>query len=264
MLKYSQFSYRTKLSLLVVLLLPLLVKLGFWQLSRYQEKLELEQTLTARQTMPAISLSDVSQYADSMYLPVSVRGRFLSDQAFFLDNQIHEGRAGYDLIMPFMTDEGQQLLINRGWMPAQGRELLPEIQTPAEDLQLTGKLYRLLGTPFTLGEDIWRDEWPKRIQAINFDRMSEALGSIVPHYILRLGGNQPGAYLIRPLTMKTTSQKHLGYAIQWFLMALVLLGLYLWQMRSAGLKEQPVLGQKPDLSQQKQHEPVSATGRGDK
>lgn len=55
MLKYSYRSlksYRVKLSLLVLLLLPLLIKLGFWQMSRYQEKLELEQTLAERQTMP--------------------------------------------------------------------------------------------------------------------------------------------------------------------------------------------------------------------
>ncbi|MGI9283427.1 MAG: SURF1 family protein [Endozoicomonas sp.] len=258
MLKYSQFSYRplmsyrVKLSLLVVLLLPLLIKLGFWQLSRYQEKLELEQTLAERQTMPALSLSDVSRFADSMYLPVSVRGRFLFDRAFLLDNQIHEGRAGYDLIMPFLSNDGQYLLINRGWMPGQTREKLPEIDTPKGELELTGKLYRLLGTPFMLGEDAWKEGWPKRIQAINFERMGNALEQTLPYYILKLGENQTSAYLVRPLAMKTTSQKHLGYAIQWFLMALVLLGLYLWQMRSTA------------MSQRKQPEPISATGRGEK
>ncbi|WP_257281619.1 SURF1 family protein [Endozoicomonas sp. ISHI1] len=231
----SKYSYRVKLSLLVVLLLPLLIKLGFWQMSRYQEKLELERTLAERQTMPALSLSDVSGYSDSMYLPVSVRGRFLSDRAFFLDNQIHEGRAGYDLIMPFLVNDGQYLLVNRGWLPAESRERLPEIETLDGELELRGKLYRLLGNPFTLGEDIWHEEWPKRIQVVNFERMGEALGQSLPVYILKLEQNQPGTYLIRPLTMKTTSQKHLGYAIQWFLMALVLLGLYLWQMRSSGL-----------------------------
>ncbi|WP_422136124.1 SURF1 family protein [Endozoicomonas sp. ALD040] len=251
MLKYSYRSlksYRVKLSLLVLLLLPLLIKLGFWQMSRYQEKLELEQTLAERQTMPALSLSDISRYSDAMYLPINVRGRFIFGRAFFLDNQIHEGRAGYDLIMPFLANDGQYLLVNRGWIPAQSRDSLPEIKTPDGELELTGKLYRLLGNPFTLGEDIWHEEWPKRIQAIHFDRMGEALGQTLPLYILKLEQNQPGAYLIRPLTMKTTSQKHLGYAIQWFLMALVLLFLYLWQMLCSGLGQ----------SQQKHHKEVSA------
>ncbi|KEQ16633.1 hypothetical protein GZ78_22680 [Endozoicomonas numazuensis] len=239
--------YRVKLSLLVVLLLPLLIKLGFWQLSRYQEKLELEQTLSERQTMSALGLTDVSRYADSMYLPVSIRGRFFSTRAFFLDNQVHEGRAGYDLIMPFKTDDNRWLLINRGWMPAEGREKLPDILTPEGEIELTGKLYRLLGTPFMLGEDVWKKDWPKRIQAINFERMGKAVEQSLPFYILRLAEHQPGAYQVRPLAMKTTSQKHLGYAIQWFLMALVLLGLYLWQMRS-----------------HREPEPISATGRGEK
>lgn len=176
----SKYSYQVKLSLLVVLLLPLLINLGLWQLSRYQEKLELEQTLAERQTMPALSLSDVSGYADVMYLPISVHGRFLADRAFLLDNQIHEGRVGYDLIMPLLANDGQYLLVNRGWIPAQARDLLPDIETPAGELELTGTLYRLLGEPFTLGEDIWQEEWPKRIQAIHFQRMGEALGQPLP------------------------------------------------------------------------------------
>ena len=244
MLKYSQFgyrpfmSYRVKLSLLVALLLPLLIKLGFWQLSRHQEKLELEQALSERQSLPALKLSEVSLYPDPMYLPVNVSGRFAKDLSFYLDNQVHKGQAGYDLIMPFVTSEGAWLLVNRGWLPGGSRETLPEITTPEGIVELTGNLYRLLGAPFVLGDDVWSSEWPKRIQAVNFEKMAAAVQQSLPFYILRLKEDQPGTYQVRPLEMKTTSQKHLGYAIQWFLMALVLLGLYLWQMSTHKCPEQ--------------------------
>ena len=76
-----------------------------------------------------------------------------------------------------------------------------------------------------LGEDVWREEWPKRIQALDFERMGKALEQKIPSILLVLDEGQPGAQTMRPLQMKTGSQKHLGYAFQWFTMALVLTGV---------------------------------------
>ena len=231
MLKY-RFSYRVKLSLLVALLLPVLLKLGFWQLSRYQEKLDLEQSLRERLEMPVMALSETSQYDDPMYLPVKVSGRFIADQYFLHDNQTFNTQAGYDLLMPFVTDNGRWLLVNRGWVASGFRDVLPEITTPSGTVELSGSLYRLLGDSFTLGQDYWDNSWPKRIQTIDFSRISESLNQSLPDVIFKLDQNQPGALQYRPQEFRTSSQKHLGYAVQWFLMSLVLLALYLWQINS--------------------------------
>ncbi|MRI33340.1 hypothetical protein EOPP23_10125 [Endozoicomonas sp. OPT23] len=231
MLKY-RFSYRVKLSLLVALLLPVLLKLGFWQLSRYQEKLDLELSLKERLEMPVMSLFEANRYADPMYLPVKVRGRFVSDQYFLHDNQIHNGQAGYDLLMPFVTESGRWLLINRGWLVSGFRDVLPDITTSSGPLEIKGSLYRLLGDSFTLGQDYWGEDWPKRIQSIDFNRVSDALNKSVPMFIFKLDADQAGALQYRPQEFRTSSQKHLGYAVQWFLMSLVLLALYLWQMKN--------------------------------
>ena len=223
-------KYRVKLTLLVIPLLTLLISLGFWQLSRYEQKLDLEQTLQQRRSMLAISYSDIRDYADPLYLPLKVTGRFVADQYFLHDNQVYQGRAGYDLIVPFITDEGGWILVNRGWVPSESREALPDIQQVEDEVELSGTLYRLLGKPFMLGEDVWREEWPKRIQALDFERMGKALEQKIPSILLVLDEGQPGAQTMRPLQMKTGSQKHLGYAFQWFTMALVLLGLYGYQL----------------------------------
>ena len=54
-------KYRTKLSLLVMLLMPLLIIPGFWQLSRYQQKLDLEQMLQERLVMSPVPFSDIKK-----------------------------------------------------------------------------------------------------------------------------------------------------------------------------------------------------------
>ena len=223
-------KYRVKLTLLVIPLLTLLISLGFWQLSRYDQKLDLEQTLQQRRTLPAISYSDIRNYEDPLYLPLKVSGRFISDQYFLHDNQVYQGQAGYDLIVPFITHEGGWILVNRGWLSSASREELPDFQRIEGEVELSGTLYRLLGKPFMLGEDSWREGWPKRIQTLDFKRMEKTLGQKIPSILLVLDEGQPGAQTMRPLQMKTGSQKHLGYAFQWFTMALVLLGLYGYQL----------------------------------
>ena len=223
-------KYRTKLSLLVIVLLPLLVGLGFWQLSRYEQKLMLEHMLDDRLTMPALSYSELKHFSDPMYLPVSVKGRFDAQRIFFRDNQVHEGQAGYEVIAPFITHDEQVLLVNRGWIASESRETLPTLNSPDGEMELTGRIYRPLGKAFTLGPDNWDEAWPKRTQTLDFERMGKALDHQIPAYLLVLNKHEPGALQIRPLTLKTTSGKHMGYAIQWFIMSLVLLGLYLQQM----------------------------------
>ena len=223
-------KYRIKLSLLVMLLMPLLISLGFWQLSRYQQRLDLEQMLQERLAMSPVSFSDLKQYDDPLYLPIVVTGRFDSERYFLRDNQVHDGQAGYELLMPFLTHNGQWLLVNRGWVASYSREFLPEVSTPGKDIELKGRIYRPLGKPFTLAEDVWNKGWPKRVQGIDFDKASKVLGNKVPSMLLRLDELQPGVLQVRPLTLRTTSKKHLGYSFQWFTMALVLLGLYLYQI----------------------------------
>lgn len=251
-------GFRLKLTLLVTALFPLLTGLGVWQLSRFQEKRNLEQIYESRQSMSPVSIAVAGQYEDPLYLPVNVSGHFVADQYFLLDNQVFQGRAGYELIMPFITDEGQWLWVNRGWLPAGDREQMPAVHTDSERLMLSGILYQPLGKAFLLSDELWLEpsgqDWPKRIQAIDFARMALALSqyvkndvkkhvktevplfmpSFMPSIMVVLNKPQPGAEQYRPVMMNVRSEKHLGYAFQWFAMALVLAGLYGYHMVRSG------------------------------
>ena len=226
-------SFRFKLSLLVIGLFPILVTLGVWQLTRYHEKLSLEQVYDARRYLTPLSFSDIHSYSDPLYLPLEVTGHYVSNRYFFLDNQIYKGKAGYDLLMPFVTLSGDLLLINRGWLPLDTREIFPEVSTPKERITLQGSVYRPLGESFLLDEDRWDDEWPKRIQSLNFSKVETALGEQVPAMTLVLSEEQPGAEQVRPVSINMKSEKHLAYAFQWFAMALVLIGLAIFRMKQA-------------------------------
>lgn len=228
------FGFRLKLTLLVIATLPVLVSLGYWQLSRYEQKLMLEQAYESRHALEPSTLSQVQHHEDPLYLPFTVSGRFDPDRYFLLDNQVFQGEAGYELFMPFQIDEGAWLLIDRGWIVAGDRERLPEVMTDPEYLILTGFAYKPLGKPFMLAEDIWEESWPKRIQALDTLKISEAIESTTPDFFMVLRAGQPGAEQMRPMVINLKSEKHLGYAFQWFAMALVLLLLYGFQMIRSG------------------------------
>ena len=227
------FSFRLKLSLLVFGLFPILVSLGIWQLSRYHEKLSLEQVYDARRYLAPLSFSEISSYVDPLFLPVEISGQYIPDKYFLLDNQIYNGKPGYDLLMPFMMASNELLLVNRGWLPLISREVLPEVFTPEGNLVVQGNIYRPLGESFLLTEDLWEEKWPKRIQSLDFLKVEAALGQSLPELTLVLSESQPGTEQVRPVSINTKSEKHLAYAFQWFAMALVLIGLYLFRMKQA-------------------------------
>ncbi len=224
------FGFRLKLTLLVIATLPVLVSLGFWQLSRYEQKLLLEQAYESRHALEPLTLPKVQHHQDPVYLPFTVSGRYDPDRYFLLDNQVFQGEAGYELFMPFLSDHGVWLLIDRGWIAAGDRELLPEVITDPGHLILSGFAYKPQGKPFLLAEDIWEEGWPKRIQALDPMKISEAIESVMPDFFMVLKAGQPGAEQMRPMVINLKSEKHLGYAFQWFAMALVLLLLYGFQM----------------------------------
>src|SRR5690606_411480 len=101
-----------KLSLLTVLLLPLLISLGFWQLAREQEKLALEQQYEARREQLPQALDTLDAQRDLQYTQVWAEGEPDNAHLFLLDNRIHAGRAGYEVLVPLLTDSGWLVFIN--------------------------------------------------------------------------------------------------------------------------------------------------------
>ena len=44
---------------------------------------------------------------------MKLRGEFLPERQFLLDNRSHQGKPGYEVLTPFRTNDGARLLVNR-------------------------------------------------------------------------------------------------------------------------------------------------------
>ena len=230
--RLQTFRFDWKLTLLTAVLLPLLLSLGVWQLRRAQEKLELQEQYAARQGEAPIALEQLNPADDLQYRQVTLTGRYENARSFLLDNRIHQGRAGYDLITPLVIDTNTVVFVNRGWLP-QGatREQLPEPDAIEGPVTLHGSVYVPVGTQLVLGAVMPTDGWPRVIQTLDTRAMGAEAGfrmmDVFP-YSVRLAEGAPGVLVRDWPVISMTPERHQGYAVQWFAMAIMLLGLYLF------------------------------------
>ena len=218
-----------QLGLLFLVFFPVLLRLGIWQLERAEEKQTLISTYQKQLSQPAVSVTSLSVAERVPYRTVMVQGVFDSQHYWLLDNRPRAGRTGYEVVMPLQTDNGM-VLINRGWLEAPlMREQLPVIDTPDKIVSLSGHLY--LPQKNAVIQHSQSDltvEWPKRVIQLDINEAEQLLGQTVLPLLLRLDAYTPGAFITEWPMNNVSAEKHQGYAVQWFSMAVALLFLYSW------------------------------------
>jgi len=213
-------------TLLVALLLPALCWLGFWQLSRAEEKRLLLARFEALRQAEPVAVADLLAAGAPAFQRVRLHGRFDPAHSLLLDNRIHAGRPGVELLQPFRDDGGQWLLVNRGWLPWPDRRTAPAFATPGEPLALNAWVYRPPGRPFLLTQ-VEGSDWPRLVNRIDAAALWTALGRTGLPVELRLE-SAPAAYATDWPAVAMGPERHLGYAVQWFALAATLLALFVW------------------------------------
>ncbi len=207
--------------MLSLIFLPLLIGLGIWQLNRADEKRDLEGQLAQRQTAAPVALQSVKSPA--AYTRIMVEGQFDSDHTWLVDNRLRDGRAGYEVVQPFISDNGNRVLVNRGWLPASARrEQLPEIKNITGDTTIFAEVAYASDHPM-LSAQSDTENWPKVITQVVPSVMAQSLGEPVADYYLKLDAASTGAFVTAWQPINMSSSKHTGYAVQWFAMALALI-----------------------------------------
>lgn len=238
------FRLDIKLTLFCALLLPLLLALGCWQLSRAEQKTQLLANYKERAVTAPQPLDVLLQQQDWNNYRVRLEGVYDPQKHFLLDNRVHDGRAGYEVISPFilshtiyLTTEGgdkasvDYVWVNRGWIPmGPSRHELPEILELAGQRVIIGQIYVPQGKGLILKDTPLSGKWPEVIQQTDFNQMKDryAPGDTALPFTIRLDAGSVGAFKTGWQPINMGPQKHLGYAFQWFLMAAVLSVLYLY------------------------------------
>ena len=219
--------------MVLILLFPVLSRLGLWQLDRAAEKRALFETRQSQWNAAPIELSAKILKAEAL-LPgraVIAQGHYRAPH-LLLDNRPRDGRTGYEVFSPLVLEGGGLVLVARGWVPADpDRSRVPEIQTPEGSVVRRGRW----GTPPSAGIRLTREPTPPEplgADILRFDRLepamlSQTLGQTVPLGVVYLDPDEENGYDRRWPAPTADVSKHQAYATQWFAMAFVLLLLYL-------------------------------------
>jgi len=226
-----QFKPRLITSLLVLLLLPALISLGFWQLSRADQKRRIIAEQNAKMALAPEKIS--AQMTDSgnlQFRRLLVTGSFDNKHLIYIDNKIHQSRVGYQVVQPLrIGDSRKYVLVNRGWVPmGSSRANLPQIQTPQGEVQLLGIAKYATRDVVSFGDANRSTEgWPAVVRWIDIKALHKETGlDLLPFELLLEPASAHG--FVREWTfINMPPEKHVSYAVQWFAMALALLVIYL-------------------------------------
>lgn len=222
------FSIGWKSTVLTALVVPLCLSLGFWQLQRAEEKTIIAATYQARHSMAPLSLAEAVGYEDKTHLPVVLSGEFVG-RHWLLENQWRHKVLGVDVLSLFLTDDGQYVLVNRGWLENRQRDSNPSFETPVGQRELLATVYQPSKAPYTLGELILqRDATVERITYLDITQISRAIGLDIYPQSVRLNAGQAESFDTQWPQINVKPETHTGYAVQWFLFAVVAFAVYIF------------------------------------
>jgi len=214
----TRFRPGVRMTMLVAVFIPLTVSLGFWQIDRAAQKRVIEDARAA--SFGLLPLGERQLTSAPAFTRVRLEGRYEGAHQFLLDNRTRGGVPGYFVVTPFNTIGGQRVLVNRGWVAGPvSRDDLPDVPAPERTVKIIGALW----APSAASADAssWAPEWPRRVQQFDGNRMSESTGGAIPMEF-RLEEGEPGG--LEPIILgdEMSAVRHMGYAVQWFGLALVL------------------------------------------
>jgi surfeit locus 1 family protein len=210
-------------SLLIATTCAFLVSLGFWQLDRADEKRSIEAAIKKANSGVVELIISADNLEDKEYYEVRLRGEYINDKQFIYDNQIVDQASGYYVLTPFvLSDQSKAILINRGFIPWNGRrdklaDIFIEQGAKEAKVEISKPIKRMELKSSDIGS-----EFPVLIQAINLEEMAAIAGVDFSNVIGLLDPSSSDGYVRKWKPYTGSIEKHIGYAIQWFLMALVL------------------------------------------
>lgn len=219
-------------SLFLTIALLGFIALGVWQIQRMQWKQALIERVDSRISATAVAAPARAQWASvsidsNEYQRVFVEGQFLSVP----DTKVQaltEAGPGWWLFSPLQTDDGQVVLINRGFVPSKD---LAQAKTPDTGTQRVEGLLRISEPQGRVlrknvpSEDRW---YSRDVGAIATKR---GLQHVAPYFIdadARADASWPRG----GMTVVKFRDNHQQYALTWFGMAL-LTAFALWKLLSS-------------------------------
>lgn len=209
------------LGVLGAILATAFVLLGNWQLSRLEERRELNESVIAHESLPVQPYGDVMNRViedNDQWYRVTATGTYLPEQ-FQVRYRSNNDALGSEVVAVLATDQGDHLLVDRGFLVRQAGQ--PDGQIPAAasgEVTVTGYVRRN-----ERGSENALTPHEHYVRLISSEKIGEALGKdLVNGYISLLESSPAENPDLVPLARPDLSEgPHLSYALQWFAFTII-------------------------------------------
>jgi surfeit locus 1 family protein len=204
----------------------ILISLGIWQLQRLAWKENVLSEIDARIGAAPVQVPAAPDPVADRYLPVAAEGDFTGSAVQVLVSTRERG-AGHRMISALRLTDGRIVMVDEGFV---GLDEVADTE-PATDVTVMGNLH-------------WPDEVDRWTPAPDYSeglfyardvgQLALALGAEPVLIVARTVSGTDARATPLPVTSEGIPNNHLAYAVQWFGLAIVWLGMtlfLLWRIR---------------------------------
>jgi cytochrome oxidase assembly protein ShyY1 len=189
-----------------------------WQLGKNtrtsRENHQIEYSLTTPPVpVPTLLPQQDSSASAAQWRRVTATGHYLPDVQVLARLRVVEGDQAFEVLAPFVVDDGPTLLVDRGYVrPEQGSHVPPFPRPPAETVTITARLRD--SEPTVAGKDPFSRDGVQQVYSINTGQVAALMKVPLAGSYLQLVDNQPGGLGVIGLP-HLDAGPFLSYGIQW-------------------------------------------------
>ncbi|MET9382297.1 SURF1 family protein [Streptomyces sp. NPDC002928] len=135
-------------TLVAIALIPTMIELGIWQMHRYEMRSARNQLVSDALAAKPVPVEQLASPGNAVtkterYRTVTATGTFDTSREVVVRRRVNsDDEVGFHVLTPFVLTDGKVLLVNRGWIPANGAQTaFPKIPAPpAGRTTVTGRL----------------------------------------------------------------------------------------------------------------------------
>ena len=201
--------------------LGLLLYLGYWQLQRGLEKARVEDRISSVSNQVTRIQARPPNWADLNYQNILLSGHWDSSRTLLLNNRILKGVSGVEVLTPFILEgDASAVLINRGWIAKNNLDGLGDNELGNNNTVVAGQIYQP-SKGYTIGPSFTdASTWPVTIEYIDYVAISDLMNQDMEQSVLVMDSG-PGAFTRVWKPYVINAQRHYGYAVQWWGLAIV-------------------------------------------
>lgn len=206
----------------------LCVAAGNWQHRRMQEKEALQDAMRHAASLAPVALpAAVDDWNAWRFRQVTASGEYDPRHQILIDNKVHAGHVGFDVVTPLRLADGRTVLVDRGWIAlGASRATLPAAPPPAGIVTVSGRIdvprrnYFELGGKSAPTGALW--------QHLDPARFTQATGIDVPPIVVETTDAASGGLVADFPVPDAGIDTHLSYMVQWYTFAAMAAGLWAW------------------------------------